>query len=57
MLHDGRQGDRERTGKFADRETFLLVQPCEQGAPGRVGKGREGTVEQGSLMVNHNVKC
>jgi len=56
MLHDGRQRHRERPGEFAHRQALLLpVEPGKQGAPGRIGQRGEGPVEDGALMVNHNV--
>ena len=35
---------------------FLLVEPRQQGASGRIGQGGEGAVEDGVLIVNHGVK-
>ncbi len=56
MLHDGGQGDRERPRQLADGEPFFLVEPGQQGAPGRIGQGGKGAVEDGTLIVNHRVK-
>ena len=35
----------------------MLVEPGEKRAPGRIGEGGKGAVEDGVLKVNHNVKC
>ena len=56
MLHDRRQGHREGTGELAHRDAVLLVEPGEQGPPGRIGEGGKGAVERGGLIVNHEVK-
>ncbi len=55
MLHDGGQGDGERTRELADRHARLLVEPGKESPARRVGKGGEGTIEAGGLIVNHNV--
>ena len=49
MLHDGGQRDREGPRQLADGEPFLLVEPRQQGAPGRIGEGGEGAVEHGGF--------
>jgi hypothetical protein len=47
--------DRERARQLAHREILVLAQPCNQRAPGRVGKRPKGPVKVG-LILNHVVK-
>ncbi len=56
VLHDGGQRHCEGSCELADRQRRLLVEPGEQGAPRRVGNGREGAVEGRRRIVNHAVK-
>ena len=55
MLHDGGQRHRERPREIAHRDGVFGIEPRQQRAPRRVGEGREGAVEGGSLIVNHRV--
>jgi hypothetical protein len=57
MLHDRRQRHGEGPGELADRNVLALVELRQQRAPRRVGKGGEGAVEGGVLILNHVVKC
>jgi hypothetical protein len=60
VLHHRGQRHREGLGEFTDRNRVLFAQAREQGAPGRVGKGRESAVQVLSFVlgsiVNHLVK-
>ena len=51
----GSETGKGRASSLTD-EPFLLVEPRQQGAPGRIGQGGEGAVEHGALIVNHGVK-
>jgi hypothetical protein len=55
MLDDRRQRHRKRLGQLAYGDAFLLDQPRQQCAAGRVGKRRKGSVERGVLILNHTV--
>jgi hypothetical protein len=57
MLHDRRERHRERPGELAYGNVLVLVELREQSAPRGVGKGGEGAVERGVLILNHVVKC
>ena len=55
VLHDGGQRHRERSSELAHRQLRLLVETRQQGTARRIGKGREGAIERGILIVNHSV--
>jgi len=55
MLDDRRQRHRKRLGQLAHGDAFLLDQPRQQGAAGRIGKGGKGTVQRRVLILNHTV--
>jgi hypothetical protein len=62
MLHDGGQRDRKRPRQVADRHTFFVAEPSQQGAPRRIGQGGKGSIQRGGagesgfLRLNHMVK-
>jgi hypothetical protein len=56
MLHDRRKRDGKRPCQLAYGNVFTLVQLRQQRAAGWVGERGEGTVERGSLILNHMVK-
>ena len=51
----GSETGKGRASSLTDTR-FLLVEPRQQGASGRIGEGGEGAVERRSLIVNHDVK-
>ena len=58
VLGDGGKGHGEQRGQGFDRR-FAFRQPGQDGAPGRIGKGAKGRVQQvfgnGQRIVNHLV--
>jgi hypothetical protein len=56
MFQDRRQRHVERCGKLADGERLLQLQLRQECPPRGVGKGGEGAVEGGVLILNHVVK-
>jgi len=55
VLVHARERDTERPGELADGR-FAYRQLRQDGAPRRVGEGREYRIELGSSMFNHMVK-
>jgi hypothetical protein len=56
MLHDGRQGHRERRGDFRHRQFLLVRQAIDDGTARRIGERCEGEIELRIFIVNHVVK-
>lgn len=56
VLHDVGQRHGERHCKLADGQGRRFRQPQQNRAPGRIGEGRERSIELCRLIANHMVK-
>ena len=53
MLHDPRQGYRERPRELGDRDAVLAPEPGEYAAASLVDQSRKGSIEVGLCILNH----
>jgi len=55
MLHDRGQRHRKGLRQLADGKALAVAEPRHQRAPGGIGKGGKGTVQNVFLILNHKV--